>query len=180
MITSHRNPRQRGVTRESLTQRAVIADNAGKFPHTPQGSSLRHSGRRPPHPPRRDCLGSDAQCRRTSEAHDSLRVTSVHSVPRTNRSSLLQSIGLVSFSAFDTQVLRLFRAGLSRLAWPHQRGPATLPGSNRRLKVAFGSMGDVSIHRPHLVAWPVGNEWRNRHLQQKTIHPDNELKDQET
>jgi hypothetical protein len=180
MITPHRNPHQRCVREESLTQRAVSAYNEGKFPHTPQRSSLRHSGRRPPHPRRRDCLGSDARCHRTGGAHDPLRVASVHSVPSTNRSSLLQSIGLVSFSAFDTQVLRLFRAGLSRLAWPHQRGPATLPGSNREPKVAFGSMGDASIHGPHLVAWSVGSEWRNRHLHQKTIHPDNELEDQET
>ena len=132
MITPRRNSRWRGVGIESLTLRAVIACNKGKFTHTAQRSSLR------------------------------------------------QRIGLVSFSVVDTQMLRPLQAGRSRLAWPHRRGPATLPGTNRGPKVALGSMGGASIHGPHLVAWPVGSEWRNRHLQQKTIHPDNELKDQET
>jgi hypothetical protein len=76
-------------------------------------------------------------------------------------------------------VLRPMRAGLSASLVRTKRGLVTLPGSNWGSKVALGSMGDVSIHGPHLVAWPVGSEWRNRRLHQKTIHPNDELEDQE-
>ena len=169
MIAPRRNPSQRCVTRASLVEQAVITLDAGKVPHTAQYSSWRHSGRRPPHPRRRDCLGSDARSRRTGGTLGPLRVTSVRSVPCASRSALHQSIGLVSFSAFDIQVLRPKRAGLSRLVWSHQRGPATLPGSNRGPKLALGSRGDAMIYRTSLVAGPVGSDWRTRRLNHETL-----------
>ena len=61
------------------------------------------------------------------------------------------------------KVLRISPAGqFIPSAWPHQRGPATLPGSNRGPKVVLDSMGNVMIYRTSLVAGPVGSEWRTR------------------
>jgi hypothetical protein len=65
-------------------------------------------------------------------------------------------------AAVYPQVLRFWQAGPSRSAWPHQREATLLPGSTREPRSAFGSLGDVMIHRSSLVAGPVGSEWRNQ------------------
>ena len=128
MITSRRNPSQRWMTSASLIERAAIALGAGKFSHAAQRSSLRHSGRRPPHPRRRDCLGSDARSRRTGGTLDFLRVTSVHSVPCTNRCAFQHSIGSVNFSALTHRCCGSCGRGLPvspcRTNGDRQRSPA--------------------------------------------------------
>ena len=61
----------------------------------------------------------------------------------------------------EAVVLRFWQAGHSRPVWPHQRGAAS-PPCNTRGPPVLGPLGDVLIHRPSLVAWPVGSEWRSR------------------
>ena len=61
------------------------------------------------------------------------------------------------------KVLRFLQAGINN--------PPRLFRINRNLP--FGSFlavkGEVLIHGPNLVAWPVGSERRNHHLQQVII-----------
>src|SRR3984957_12213421 len=59
------------------------------------------------------------------------------------------------------EVLRFWQAGHPRPVWPHQEGAKLLLRSTREPPV-LGSLGDVLIHRPRLVAWPMGSEWRNQ------------------
>ena len=66
-----------------------------------------------------------------------------------------------SLASRAAEVLRFWQAGHSRPVWPHQRGAKLSPCSTREPPV-LGSLGDVLIHRPSLVAWPVGSEWRNQ------------------
>jgi hypothetical protein len=131
MTAPHRNARHRRVNIDLATQRPVIAFNAHELQGAAQRLSRRRSVRRPPHPRSRHCLRIDDRLRRTGWAHDYLRTTSARSVPRTIQVVVVPGHRLREFPVFGTQVLRLMRAGLSRLIWPHQRGPGTLPDSNR-------------------------------------------------
>ena len=68
------------------------------------------------------------------------------------------------------KVLRISPAGqFIPSAWPHQRGPATLPGSNRGPKVVLDSMGNVMIYRTSLVAGPVDHHFAHRNRGPKVV-----------
>src|ERR1039458_500188 len=75
------------------------------------------------------------------------------------------------------------RRGIAaRPVWtaPTGTSPRERPGSNRDLHrplaakrnpPGFLGKGDVMIHRPYLVAWPVGSDWRTRRPRQcPSIH----------
>ena len=61
------------------------------------------------------------------------------------------------------KMLRFWQAGHSH--------PTRLLRINRALSsgIPLVVKGEASIYGPNLVAWPVGSEWRNRHLQRAVI-----------
>ncbi len=117
---------------------------------------------------------------------------------RAEEAASLSSEGGRLMAPFDAQVLRLWQAGNSRpvgrgrrdrhRSLSSNRGVAVLAGGafpprltastgsagapcSTRGPPVLGSLGDVLIHRPSLVAGPVGSEWRNQRPVRVTINP---------
>jgi hypothetical protein len=82
-------------------------------------------------------------------------------------------LGKATHPVVDHKMLRFCQAGLcypSRQARTNRELPHGSALAANRDPRGFLGKGDVMIHRPCLVAWPVGSDWRTRHPDWLTHH----------